>query len=169
MSDEEKRPDRIVRWAQGAFQTWDRPTWWDGVLERFWKGAKDAIDPLDYFGPDNGYQVRVYSLGAERGSIAIFDNPFTSYEVWLRDEADLMDLVTTRVPAWINLPSDETIVTSLERIANTLIGYARHGEGEHVSVDGSKNRIDLRREREEIDRLTRSMKRQAPPAGSTAE
>lgn len=165
-TDEGQRPAIVARWWGGKFQPCAAPDWWRAADERTRTKEGQAATWIDTFGQDGGYQVKVFTVPDPHGYLVRFDSVLTYYDVWAATEADLLDLLTTRVPAWINLPTDVTAVAALDRIANTLIGYARHGGGLHVSADGGKNRIDQRAEREEEKRMLAAFRVKPAPGAS---
>jgi hypothetical protein len=137
----------VTRWKNGAFVTEAKPVWWDAEMDRFWPNGLEekGAAPTEVYGDWDHHGVRVLALNAP-GYAVEFQSVNAGFTVWASTEADLLDLLTTRGPAWLNLGANEAPGAALGRISTTLLGFARHGQGEHIREDGTRNDIDQRRD-----------------------
>jgi hypothetical protein len=138
----------ITAWLGGTFKTVSSPNWWGAEQDRIWSGPDQtrASDLDSYtYGDDEGQHIETVKLTGDRGYAVEMWNVFGAHTVWCPTEADLLDFLTVRAPAWLRLGVATTGDEALSKIAETLIGYARHGAGEHIRTDGMVNDIDDRR------------------------
>lgn len=68
-------------------------------------------------------------------------------DVWIQDDADWPAFYTNHVLPFISAHCQAALVGEIERLANAVIAFARHGSGEHVDRFDGKSHIDLERAR----------------------
>ncbi|MFT8243265.1 hypothetical protein [Roseomonas sp. BN140053] len=141
--------ETVIRWSNGRFEEVARPEWWAFELATSFTGDAPSREGMGHsvFGEEHVQQVESRELTQRRGWMVAFDCVYDSRIVWAPTAADYLDLLTTRVPAFLSLP-DRNVAASLQVISETLIAYARHGQGEHVSRMDGRSDIDRRQERE---------------------
>ncbi|MDT8276716.1 hypothetical protein RQ734_11635 [Roseomonas mucosa] len=143
----------VTRWAQGSgFVTVPKPDWWDGEWERLYPGGVRKESPDAVFGEQDLAGLLCFRLTGDLGWFVEFTTADIYTLVWCKTDAAYLDLVTLRGPAWMKLAETTQAADSLFKIANTLIGYARHGQGDHVHAEGYQNHIDTARARAEAQR-----------------
>jgi hypothetical protein len=95
--------------------------------------------------PGDGYYVE---LSGEEESHA---------EVWLPDAADWLPFTTGFVEPFLQTRAAIRQIEAIDRLANAVIAYARHGDGRHIERDTGKSRIDEDADRRaELDRYHRA-------------
>jgi hypothetical protein len=137
---------KITRWTNSRFETVAQPEWWQSEIGRI---ESDPSIPDDGYGMRDIQDVSVWRLESDRGWIATFSNAMLVLYVHAQTDADYLDLLTTRVPAFISLGEDRPIASSLSDIRNAIFSWARHGQGEHIDRDTGESNIDRRRDREQ--------------------
>lgn len=140
--------ETVTCWRAGkGFETVDKPSWWQDEWDRIWPRGVETKSPGPdmTFGNPSSHGLRAFILTEERGWLVDFDNIDRYLSVWCPDNAAYLDLITSRAAAWLRIGEMTTVESSLEKIANTVIGYARHGQGTHNDRDGEQNWIDRKK------------------------
>jgi len=61
------------------------------------------VDPNWQGGKPDGQSVNTYRLIGGTGWLVDFEDAYDIHSVWAPTQADYLDLMTTRVPAWLSL------------------------------------------------------------------
>ena len=77
---------------------------------------------------------------------------FTHGEIWIPDPADWLPFNASYVDPFLLTRATIRQNECLDRLANALIAFARHGEGMHINRMTGESRID---EREDLERRKR--------------
>lgn len=135
----------VVQFTAGGFRTVPKPDWWEAEWERLFAVAEgQAAVPEWRFGapPGHGQAVHCFRLSGDHGWMVDFEEGDHIITAWCQDDAALLELSTTRTPAWLNLGGSRPMNENVEHLRNAVIAYARHGGGEAVSAADGMHEAD---------------------------
>ena len=156
--------DRITVFRAGTFTTEPHPAWmqsiitasdrtrdWDKAVHEVLGERVGLVGIGDSWGiaptvtawrtPEGGYYIDM--MGAE-----------TSHaEVWLPDPADWLPFHSAHVEPFLQTRATIRLTEGIDRLANALISWARHGEGKHIDRCTGESYID---QREGVERKKRN-------------
>jgi hypothetical protein len=110
-------PKTITVWHNGKFSEEAPPPWWDAVQKdmnvRNRSAREQEYGPGQTIGHPQGWCITAFSLHADKEPRNRFSGRFVYFRslldiraVWVPTDADYLDLLTTRVPAWLALDRD---------------------------------------------------------------
>ena len=129
--------DTITAYRDGRFTTEPCPAWWEAETNV----PLPEQSPLK-IGDDCGYHVQTMPLATGHGHYVGFVDFARCIDVWAPTDADLLTLLTGPAKTFTTLREGASIEDSLDDVRNALLGYFRHGQGEHIDILGGENRID---------------------------
>ncbi len=97
--------DRITVYRDGKFQMEDAPAWWFEATERMYDNGKAVM-----LGDSEGVRVHANRLPIDdRGYVAYMAlSDDSGVDVWAPTDADFLDLMTSRSPAFLSLGGKRT-------------------------------------------------------------
>ncbi|WP_426960119.1 hypothetical protein [Muricoccus radiodurans] len=138
----------LTQWANGRFRTVKRPGWFDEAVGRRLRDPQYQDRADQYFGfNDEVAKTRVYELregpGAGTAGIDLYANR-VERQVWVPDEADLLDVVTTRGVAWLEVTRWDIHDTNrdVHVLRNAFVSFARHGSSQKIGLNDGKHYDD---------------------------
>lgn len=124
---------------------------WDEALTRA-IGNRPSITKVE---DDTSFSAEVIDWVTPDGGryVELWDSLQAVADVWIPDAADWLAFYTAHVLPFLRAHTEISIACHLDRIANCLIAYGRHGEGRHIDLLSGRSQIDINRHRERVDRL----------------
>lgn len=149
--------DRIVTWRAGRFANELRPHWLLAV-----QGAADAAGDWDaaltkVLGRDHlrlvigsshwpTGELRVHYPPGGGRYVELLEGEHTFAEVWVPDPADWLAFNAAYIEPYLLTRATLHNTERVDRLANAIIAFARHGEGHHVDRETGESLIDRREE-----------------------
>jgi hypothetical protein len=157
--------ETITAFRGGSFTAEPAPDWlisachhadkdsrsWDEALTRA-IGQQPSITKVE---DDTSFSAEVIDWVTPDGGryVELWDSFRAVAEVWIPDPADWLAFHTAHVLPFLRTHAETTVAYHLDRIANCLIAYGRHGEGRHIDLLSGCSQIDINRQRERVERL----------------
>ena len=151
--------DRMRVYDAGRFHETDLPDWYYEAnrlsqTERLnWHLALERVLGCEYTLLTEegmisaGLEIRVWP--SERGILVVVETPLALVEqVVVVNPADWLAFLATYLAPLMATSAQSSILHMQDRIANTLIAWARHGKGTHVDRETGLSRIDLDNDRD---------------------
>lgn len=156
--------DRITVFRAGTFTTEPQPAWMQSIITasdrtRDWDGAIRKVlgERVSLVGIDNSWGLAPTVMAwrtPEGGYYIDMMGADTSHaEVWLPDPADWLPFHSAHIEPFLHARATIRLTEGIDRIANALISWARHGEGRHIDRYSGESSID---HREDVEREKRA-------------
>ena len=88
---------KITAWSGGQFSQVEEPEWWDSEADRV------SDEPYIRIGIMEAVSLEVHELSQPHGWMLTFFARGSGRSVWCPTDADYLDIMTARVPAWCGL------------------------------------------------------------------
>ena len=169
--------DQIVTWRAGAFANEPRPPWLLAIRELAdaagdWDAAIVKVLGRDHLRLVIGNshwptgELRVHYPPDGGRYIELLEGEHTFAEVWIPDAADWLPFNAAYVEPYLLTRATLHDAERVDRLANAIIAFVRHGEGRHVERETGESIID-QREDEERYRRERAARRAASATTSS--
>jgi hypothetical protein len=93
----------IPTWQNGRFASTPEPDWWESTWDKV-ISDKAAGRLCVSMGAPERVMIEAYELPDELGWMVSLEWGGFITTVWMQTEADMLDFMTTRAPAWMALP-----------------------------------------------------------------
>jgi hypothetical protein len=157
--------EQIVTWRAGRFANEPRPPWLLAIREAAdtagdWDAAVTKVLGRDYLRLVIGNshwptgELRVHYPPDGGRYVELTEGEYTFAEVWVPDPADWLPFNAAYIEPYLLTRATLHNAERVERLANAIIAFARHGEGRHVERETGESLIDRREDAERYRRET---------------
>lgn len=169
--------ERIVTWRAGRFANELRPAWMEAIHAATdaagdWDAAITKILGRDHLRLVIGNshwptgELRVHYPPDGGRFIELLEGEHTFAEVWVPDPADWLAFNAAYIEPYLLTRATLHNTERVDRLADAIIAFARHGEGRHVDQETGESLVD-RREEEERYRRESAARRAASTSTTT--
>lgn len=155
--------DRIVVYRAGAFMSEPHPAWflairaaakggqcWDESVVKVLGHASVRL-VIGSEGWPTG-ELRVHATPEGGRFVELMEGEYTFAEVWVPDLADWLPFNAAYIEPYLLTRATLHTAERIDRLANAIIAFVRHGEGRHIERETGESRIDHREDAERYRR-----------------
>ena len=170
--------EQIVTWRAGQFANEPHPPWLQAIREAAdtagdWDAAIAKVLGRDHHRLVIGNshwptgELRVHYPPDGGRYVELLEGEHTFAEVWIPDPADWLAFNAAYIEPYLLTRATLHNAERVERLANAIIAFARHGEGRHVERETGESLIDRREDAERYHRNSAARRAASTPTTTT--